>query len=138
MGIKVSTGGGGGQHFFKPDDGMFVLEFVSFEETTKKAFNSEEIVPAWRWNFKMYHFDTKLPVIDAETGEPAVYSDRVNRSLDTRSNAYSRFAALLAREIEAGEDSDDLFREAVGKRCGGNFMGGWLKTTMRMPAGMLV
>lgn len=145
MGIKVtgSSGAGGDKHFWRvPDelkDTMLILEFVSKEEAVQPSFDDKTVMePAWRFNYLVYDFATKAPIVDEGTGEQAIYSDRVGQSLNTRSNAYKRLAALLGRDPEVGEEEDDLFAEAVGKRCGGNFSKGWLKTTMRMPAAMLV
>ena len=135
MTIKVSDSSGGG-NYFKPDDGMYVLEFVDREETTQRAFQSEAEEPAWRWSFLVFDFPSKNPVIDSETGAQAVYKDRTKQSLHIRSKAYPRLAALLKRDPEVGETDDALFPSAVGKRCLGTFNKGWLKTTVRMPEGM--
>lgn len=139
MGIKVTDPTATRTHYWKPEDTMYIFEFIGKEDTTKKSFDDDTVmVPAWRFNFKVYDFATKAPVIDPETGEQAIYSDRQTQSLNQRSNSYGRLIALLNRDLAPGEDSEDLFNEAIGKRCGGNCAGGWLKTTMRMPAAMLV
>lgn len=135
MTIKV-TSGRGAARFYAPEDGMYIMEFIGREDTTKRAWQSEEEEPAWRFKYRLYDFSTKTPVIDPETGEVAVYQDRVKQSLNTRSNAYTRLTALLRREPVDGETDDSLFAEAEGKRCFGTFAGGWLKTSVRMPEGM--
>lgn len=136
MTIRVTSGRGGTQRYFSPEDGMYIMEFVGREETTKRAWQSEEEEPAWRFKYRLFDFSTKAEIIDPESGEPAVYQDRVKQSLNTRSNAYTRLTALLRREPADGETDDALFAEAEGKRCFGTFAGGWLKTSVRMPEGM--
>lgn len=135
MAGKVVSDSSGGGKYFQPKDGMYLMEFVTYEETTQRAYQSEEQEPAWRWHMKLYDFATKLPVIDSETGEQAIYQDRTKQSLHIRSNGYKRAAAFLQRDPAVGETEEDLFAQMVGRRCFGTFSGGWLKATVRTPEG---
>ena len=133
-GKVVSDSSGGGQ-YFKPDDGMYLLEFVEIEETTRPVWQSDEQEPAWRWKALMYDFASKQPVIDPETKQQAVYQDRTKQSLHIRSNGYKRVAAFLKRDPAVGETEEELFAAMPGKRCFGTFSGGWLKAVVRTPEG---
>lgn len=135
MAGKVVSDGSGGGNYYKPADGMYLMEFVGIEETTRPVYQSDEQEPAWRWKFKMFDFTTKAPVIDAETGDQAIYQDRTKQSLHIRSNGYARVAALLRRDPAVGETEEALFAGLSGKRCFGTFSGGWLKGVVRTPEG---
>ena len=130
--VSDSTGGG---NYFKPADGMYLMEFVGMEETTHNVYQSDEQEPAWRWKFKMYDFITKQPVIDPETNDQAIYQDRTKQSLHIQSNGYKRTSALLRRDPVVGETEEALFAALPGTKCFGTFSKGWLKGVVRTPEG---
>lgn len=115
MGIKVSDGTSGGGEWFRPANGMYVMEFTGFTDSEQKGFETDEMEPAWDLSFRIGSFPA-FDLLKDDAGEPRVYVERVKRSLHPRSNAYGILKALLDREIETGEDSDDLFAEAAGKK----------------------
>jgi hypothetical protein len=115
MAWSVSSGEGG--DFFKPQNGIYRLTFLGSEDAGMfdNRFKPGVQVEKVRFRYHIADYTTNAPVNDPETGEPAVVTPLLTKSVHRRSNAFQHFSALLGRDLADGESGEALVAESVGK-----------------------
>lgn len=123
MGVKVNNSEGG--NFVRPLAGLYKATCTAIEEAPPFE-NSQFLKPGqepkdtWRFiysNVKTYPDgepamgrDGEGNVSPVETVDP-----RCNQTLGKNATARIHFSAILNRQLQDNEDSDDLIAEAIGK-----------------------
>ena len=121
MGAKYNSNpSGGGDFWFRPANGMYLLELTGSEAAQVKVYESEETKPGYILSFGIGSFPDFTPLKN-EAGDDRVFHFEVADSLHPKSNAYKVLQPLVARDLVDGDDIDDLITEGTGKQIIANF-----------------
>lgn len=115
-----NAGGGSGDFWFRPANGMYLLELVGSEPAQVKVFESEETKPGFIFSFRIGSFPDFTPLKN-EAGDERVFHFEVSDSLHPKSNAYKVLQPLVARDLVDGDDLLELVAEGTGNRIIANF-----------------
>lgn len=115
MGVKATNKEGG---FFSPANGVYVGVLTGVVEAgpwENSKFDDAKPRDTWYFMYGLLTYPDLEPVIDEDAKGQALVDPRLTQTLGKNSAARKHLRALLRREIQEGEDSDDLLKEAISK-----------------------
>ena len=125
MGVTASSGGG---DFWKPPNGMYVVELADSEDRPDQTGYGGKIVDQWRLTFKVLNLSDQTPYTgpDVEgneqaTDEGAEFVVDISQTLGLKSTARPWFSALRNKDVEDGENSEDIIPDCIGRRAMAQF-----------------